>query len=160
MANLADAPGGARPPTHAGRALTHPRLAMAAGGPCCSAGVGAWLGTTQTFITDDGRGDLLLQLQKPASVGLQRSLDTDAAVGAAISQVPRCATHVTRRSDELGLDPMGLNETDMFMQLAPRDAWQVADKGALADRIRAVMADFRDWSSASPSPSRYRVWKC
>ena len=26
-------------------------------------------------------------------------------------------------SDELGLDPMGLNETDVFMELAPKEQW-------------------------------------
>ena len=141
------------------RALTHPRLAMAAAGVALLLGMGAWLGTGKTFMPTMDEGDLLLQLQKPASVGLQRSLDTDAAVGAAIlARVPE-VRHVIARagSDELGLDPMGLNETDMFMQLAPRDAWQVADKGALADRIRAVMADFPGLEFGFTQPIEMRV---
>jgi cobalt-zinc-cadmium resistance protein CzcA len=45
-------------------------------------------------------------------------------------------------SDELGLDPMGLNQTDTFMVLqAPRHLAQ-PDKAWLADQLRAVMADF------------------
>jgi cobalt-zinc-cadmium resistance protein CzcA len=28
-------------------------------------------------------------------------------------------------SDEIGLDPMGLNQTDTFLVLKPREEWQV-----------------------------------
>jgi cobalt-zinc-cadmium resistance protein CzcA len=31
-------------------------------------------------------------------------------------------------SDEIGLDPMGLNQTDTFLVLKPRDEWRCPDK--------------------------------
>jgi cobalt-zinc-cadmium resistance protein CzcA len=141
------------------RALTHPRLAMAAAGLALLLGVGAWLGTGKTFMPTMDEGDLLMQLQKPASVGLQRSIETDDAVAAAIlARVPEVRHVISRAgSDELGLDPMGLNETDMFMELAPREAWQVADKGALAERIRALMADFPGLEFGFTQPIEMRV---
>ena len=34
-------------------------------------------------------------------------------------------------ADELGLDPMGLNETDTFLVLKPKDQWRMHSKEAL-----------------------------
>src|SRR5690606_17432979 len=45
-------------------------------------------------------------------------------------------------SDEIGLDPMGLNESDMFFVLAPRDEWRIRDKEALMAAIRDVLDEF------------------
>lgn len=42
-------------------------------------------------------------------------------------------------SDELGLDPMGLNQTDNFLVLKPRDEWEVDSKDALIEKLRKVM---------------------
>lgn len=141
------------------RALAHPRVALGAAAGALLLGVLAWLGTGKTFMPTMDEGDILLQLQKPASISLQASLATDDAVARAIrTRVPE-VRHVIARagSDELGLDPMGLNETDMFMQLAPRDEWQVADKQALADRIRTVMADFPGLDYGFTQPIEMRV---
>ena len=40
-------------------------------------------------------------------------------------------------SDELGLDPMGLNETDTFLVLEPRERMARARQG-VADRTRSA----------------------
>ncbi len=42
-------------------------------------------------------------------------------------------------SDEIGLDPMGLNETDIFMELKPASEWRFASKEALIDAIREAL---------------------
>ena len=141
------------------QALQRPRLAVAVAGVALLLGVGAWLGTGKTFMPTMDEGDLLLQLQKPASVSLQRSLETDDAVGRAILAKVPDVQHVIARagSDELGLDPMGLNETDLFMQLAPREQWQAPDKQAIAERIRTVMADFPGLEFGFTQPIEMRV---
>lgn len=140
-------------------ALARPRLALAAAGGALLLGVLAWLGTGKTFMPTMDEGDLLLQLQKPPSISLPASLATDDAVARAIlARVPEVRHIIARAgSDELGLDPMGLNETDMFMQLAPRDQWQVPDKQALAERIRKVMADFPGLEYGFTQPIEMRV---
>ena len=49
-----------------------------------------------------------------------------------MAKVPEIEHAVARvGSDELGFDPMGLNQTDMFLKLKPPGEWQVADKDAL-----------------------------
>ena len=64
-------------------------------------------------------------------------------------------------SDELGLDPMGLNQTDTFMVLKPRDEWRKPDKDWLIDEMRAVMARLpRHRLSASRSRSTCACRRC
>ncbi len=140
-------------------ALAHPGRAIAAAAVALLLGVGAYLGTGKAFMPTMDEGNLLLQLQKPPSIGLQRSLQIDAAVEKAIlARVPEVRHAIARAgSDELGLDPMGLNETDMFMQLAPRNEWRVADKDWLAGQIRQVMADFPGVDYGFTQPIEMRV---
>ncbi len=140
-------------------ALAHPGRAIAAAAVALLLGVGAYLGTGKAFMPTMDEGNLLLQLQKPPSIGLQRSLQIDAAVEKAIlARVPEVRHAIARAgSDELGLDPMGLNETDMFMQLAPRNEWRVADKDWLAGQIRQVMADFPGIDYGFTQPIEMRV---
>ncbi len=44
-------------------------------------------------------------------------------------------------SDELGLDPMGLNETDSFVILKPQDQWQGQRKEQILAKVRHVLTD-------------------
>ena len=46
-------------------------------------------------------------------------------VAAILRDVPEVKGIVARSgADELGLDPMGINQTDVFMVLKPRDQWR------------------------------------
>ncbi len=58
------------------RALARPRVALGAAAGALLLGVLAWLGTGKTFMPTMDEGDILLQLQKPASISLQASLAT------------------------------------------------------------------------------------
>jgi cobalt-zinc-cadmium resistance protein CzcA len=60
-------------------------------------------------------------------------------------------------SDELGLDPMGLNQTDTFMVLKPRDELAQARQGLAADKMRAVLADFPGVGYSFTQPIDMRV---
>jgi cobalt-zinc-cadmium resistance protein CzcA len=68
-------------------------------------------------------------------------------------------TQVVARSgaDELGLDPMGLNQTDSFLVLKPRSEWRVPDKNWLTDQLRTVMADFPGIDPSFTQPIEMRV---
>ena len=75
-------------------------------------------------------GDIIMQLEKLPSISLVQTAVTDMAVQRAIlARVPEVTRVVARAgSDELGLDPMGLNQTDTFMVLKPMAAWRKPDK--------------------------------
>jgi cobalt-zinc-cadmium resistance protein CzcA len=67
--------------------------------------------------------------------------------------------HIVGRlgSDELGLDPMGLNEADMFLELAPREEWRGPDTEWLVGEVRKVMDDFVGIESSFTQPIEMRV---
>ncbi|MDR1076770.1 MAG: CusA/CzcA family heavy metal efflux RND transporter [Xanthomonadaceae bacterium] len=122
-------------------ALGHPARVIGIAAIALAVGIGAYLLTGRTFMPNMDEGDILLQLQKPPSIGLQAALDQDLAVEHAIKTALPEVKHIVSRvgSDELGLDPMGLNESDMFLQLAPKQTWRVQDKEWLIGEIRRVM---------------------
>lgn len=100
--------------------------------------------TGKTFLPIMDEGSVVMQLAKLPSVSLEHSVEGDLAIERAIMEdVPEVEAIISRvGSDEIGLDPMSLNESDAFLQLAPRDEWRVQDKDWLVDQIRTVTARF------------------
>ena len=124
--------------------LSHARLVVgvATAGLVLAAVVYAFVG--KTFMPTMDEGDLIVQLEKLPSITLDQSLNSDLRVETAIlKNVPEVTRIVARTgSDEIGLDPMGLNETDVFLVLKPKRAWRMASKAALIEEIRKVMDRF------------------
>jgi cobalt-zinc-cadmium resistance protein CzcA len=104
----------------------------------------AYLFIGKTFLPTMDEGDLIVQLEKLPSITLAESVDMDLRVQEAIlARVPEVARIVARvGSDEIGMDPMGLNESDMFLVLAPRGEWRASSKDEVIDAIRAVLDEF------------------
>ena len=122
-----------------------------------AAGVYAYLG--KAFMPTMDEGDLIMQIEKLPSVGLDQTIALDQRVQQAIlARVPEVKSIVARvGSDELGLDPMGLNQTDTFMVLKPRAEWRRDDPDWLLDELRAVMADFPGLVYSFTQPIDMRV---
>jgi len=139
--------------------LKHPLRAGAVAIVTLILGAAAYMNTGKAFMPTMDEGDILLQLQKPASIGLQRSVEIDLDVQRAVrNQVPEVLHSIARvGSDELGLDPMGLNETDMFMQLAPSKEWRRNDKEWLIGEIRKVMKAFPGLEFGFTQPIEMRI---
>ena len=98
----------------------------------------------KTFMPTMDEGDLIVQLEKLPSITLAESVDMDLRVEAAIlARVPEVTRIVARvGSDEIGMDPMGLNESDMFLVLKPPEEWGVGSKEEIVDAIRTVLDEF------------------
>jgi cobalt-zinc-cadmium resistance protein CzcA len=113
----------------------------------------------KSFMPTMDEGDLIVQLEKLPSISLAESIDLDMRVQRAIlEQVPEVTSIVARAgSDELGLDPMGLNETDSFLVLKPRDQWRMDSKETLTDAIRSVLERFPGVGYAFTQPIEMRV---
>jgi cobalt-zinc-cadmium resistance protein CzcA len=120
---------------------------------------GAFLFLGKSFMPTMDEGDLIMQLEKLPSIGIEQTISIDTAVQKAIlAKVPEVKAIVARAgADELGLDPMGLNQTDTFMVLQPRDTWRNPDPAWLADQLRAVMEDFPGVGYAFTQPIDMRV---
>ncbi|TGD74844.1 efflux RND transporter permease subunit [Mangrovimicrobium sediminis] len=115
--------------------------------------------TGKTFMPTLDEGDVIVQLEKSPSISLEASVALDQQIEAALlAEVPEIRQIVARTgSDELGLDPMGLNETDVFMELRPRDEWEVDSKEALIARMREVLQRFPGINFGFTQPIQMRV---
>jgi cobalt-zinc-cadmium resistance protein CzcA len=112
-----------------------------------------------TFMPTMDEGDMIVQLEKLPSISLAQSVALDGQVQKnLLKKVPEIGTIVSRvGSDELGLDPMGLNETDTFLVLKPKEEWQVENKDELIEKIRQVMAETPGIAFGFTQPIEMRV---
>ena len=119
----------------------------------------SYVAVGKSFMPTMDEGAILLQTAKLPSVNVERSTVSDLAVQKALLEdVPEIENVIARLgSDELGLDPMSLNESDMFLVLKPKDEWREPDKVWLTDKIRTVMADFPGVDFAFTQPIEMRV---
>ncbi|EIC21777.1 efflux RND transporter permease subunit [Thiorhodovibrio frisius] len=113
----------------------------------------------KSFMPTMDEGDLIVQLEKLPSINLDESLAIDLRVQQAIlTEMPEVKSIIARTgSDELGLDPMGLNQTDSFLVLAPMEDWRMDSKEALMAEIRRVMEGFPGVDYAFTQPIEMRV---
>ena len=113
----------------------------------------------KSFMPTMDEGDIIVQLEKLPSITLEKSVDLDLRVQRAIlDRVPEIERIVARvGSDEIGMDPMGLNETDVFMVLQPRSEWRMESKDELIDAIREVLEGFPGIAYGFTQPIEMRV---
>ncbi|MFX5873820.1 efflux RND transporter permease subunit, partial [Acinetobacter baumannii] len=79
----------------------------------------------KTFMPTMDEGDVIVSVETLPSVNLDESLAITARLQTALLAVPDIAGIVARTgSDELGLDPMGPNQTDTFLVLKPAEERQ------------------------------------
>jgi Putative silver efflux pump len=119
----------------------------------------AWLGIGKTFMPTLDEGAILVQLEKLPSANLDASGEVDLAVQKAIlAEVPEVRSIIARAgADELGFDPMGLNQTDSFLVLAPKEQWRTPDKDWLTEQLRQVLERFPGTAYAFTQPIEMRV---
>ncbi len=139
--------------------LDHPRVLMAGTGCALALAALAYPFIGKTFMPTMDEGDIIVQLEKLPSITLENSVDLDMRVQRAIlDRVPEVQRIVARvGSDEIGMDPMGLNETDTFLVLKPREEWTVDSKDALIESIRAVLDEFPGLAYGFTQPIEMRV---
>ncbi len=130
-------------------------------------GVGGLLAVTvlvfgqigSTFMPNMDEGDIIVQIEKMPSITLNQSLLLDKQIQInLLKNVSEIETIVGRvGADELGLDPMGFNDTDTFLVLKPKSQWQVHDKTELIEKIRTVMAGTPGLGFSFTQPIEMRV---
>ncbi len=113
----------------------------------------------KTFMPDMDEGDIIVQLEKPPTISLQASIELDKQIEQKLLQeIPEIVQIVSRTgADELGLDPMSLNESDLFMELKHPSDWRFDDKSQLEDAIRSVLHNFPGINLNFTQPIQMRV---
>ena len=116
-------------------------------------------GLGKSFMPTLDEGDIIVQIEKSPSISLTASIDIDQQIEKALlDNTPEILQIVARTgSDELGLDPMGLNETDVFMELAPKDQWRFETKEQLIENIRTTLMNYPGINVGFTQPIQMRV---
>ena len=123
------------------------------------AAAGAYTQVGKIFMPTMDEGSIIMQTAKLPSVNLDRSVEADLAVQKALlADIPEIESIVGRvGSDELGLDPMGLNESDMFVVLKPKNEWRKPDKTWIVDEMRKTMETLPGIEPAFTQPIEMRT---
>lgn len=113
----------------------------------------------KTFMPTMDEGSVIMQITKHPSINLKASIEGDLLIQRALKEkVPEVERIVARvGSDELGLDPMGPNETDTFLVLKPKDQWRVPDKTWLVEQLRQAAVDLPGYEFAFTQPIEMRT---
>jgi cobalt-zinc-cadmium resistance protein CzcA len=115
------------------------------------------------FIPVMDEGTPVVTVRKHPTIGVEEAVETDMRVAREImARVPEVRGIMARAgADELGLDPVGLNETDMFFAIAPRDEWRPEARAGgmpfVLDQVREVLAGVPGISFAFGQPIDMRV---
>lgn len=123
-----------------------------------AAAVVAYGAVGKTFMPQMDEGSVIVQLVKSPSIGLDHSVAGDLAaqriLKAKVPEVDRVISRVG--ADELGLDPMGLNETDTFITLKPQGEWR-GTKEYVIEEMRTAMALLPGIEASFTQPIEMRV---
>ncbi|MDQ7091415.1 MAG: CusA/CzcA family heavy metal efflux RND transporter [Methylococcales bacterium] len=112
-----------------------------------------------TFMPTMDEGDIIVQLEKLPSISLEESIALDGQVQKSLlKHIPEIKSVIARvGTDELGLDPMSLNDTDTFLVLKPKNEWRMETKEELIEKIRQVMAEIPGIAFGFTQPIEMRV---
>jgi cobalt-zinc-cadmium resistance protein CzcA len=140
-------------------ALKRQTLVYVAAGLMLAVAAGVYTQVGKTFMPTMDEGDIIVGIEKLPSVSLEETAGLDLKIHQALMKaIPEITGVVARAgSDEIGLDPMGLNQTDTFLVLKPREAWQVRSKEALMDKIRGVLDQLPGVAYSFTQPIDMRV---
>ncbi|MCB1623984.1 MAG: efflux RND transporter permease subunit, partial [Pseudomonadales bacterium] len=112
----------------------------------------------RSFIPTLDEGDVLVQIAKLPSISLEDSVRIDLDVQKEILRTTPEVKNIIARvgSDELGLDPMSLNDTDTFLELKPAAEWRGGKEEIIAS-LREVGASFPGLAFGFTQPIEMRV---
>jgi cobalt-zinc-cadmium resistance protein CzcA len=115
--------------------------------------------TGKSFMPTMDEGSIIIGVEMLPSISLKESLALNLKVQQKlIASVPEIKDIIARTgSDELGLDPMGLNDTDTFLVLKDKSQWRKPSKEFVINEIRKVFDEFVGIESSFTQPIEMRV---
>ncbi len=113
----------------------------------------------QTFMPVMDEGTPVITIRKHPTISVAVAAETDKRIQHEIMErTPEVVGMMARAgADELGIDPVGLNETDNFLTLAPQRAWRGKGMDWLMGEIRKVLDGIPGISYAFSQPIDMRV---
>jgi cobalt-zinc-cadmium resistance protein CzcA len=105
--------------------LRRPSITLAAGLVVLALGGALATRVGAEFVPQLDEGDLLLEVRRLPGIALSESIAIDGRIERALAGVPEIE-HVVARigAPEVATDPMGVEQSDMYITLKPRDQWR------------------------------------
>ena len=115
--------------------------------------------TGKAFMPTMDEGSIIIGVEMLPSISLQESLTLNLKIQKKLLEsVPEIKDIIARTgSDELGLDPMGLNDTDTFLVLKEKKEWREPSKEFVIEEIRKVLDQFVGIEYGFTQPIEMRV---
>jgi cobalt-zinc-cadmium resistance protein CzcA len=115
--------------------------------------------TGKAFMPTMDEGSIIIGIEMLPSISLQESLTLNLKIQKKLLEsVPEIKDIIARTgSDELGLDPMGLNDTDTFLVLKEKKEWREPSKEFVIEEIRKVLDQFVGIEYGFTQPIEMRV---
>ncbi|HEY3256899.1 MAG TPA: CusA/CzcA family heavy metal efflux RND transporter, partial [Polyangiaceae bacterium] len=112
------------------------------------------------FVPQLDEGDLLVEARRLPGIALSESVATSLRLERALRTIPEVAHVVTRTgAPEVATDPMGLEQSDVYVSLKPRDAWPPGvTKADIAEKIsKRIDDDVPEIAGAISQPIQMRT---
>jgi cobalt-zinc-cadmium resistance protein CzcA len=115
--------------------------------------------TGKTFMPTMDEGSIIIGIEMLPSISLEESLALNLKLQKKLlASVPEIKDIIARTgSDELGLDPMSLNDTDTFLVLHEKEQWREPSKAFVIEEIRKVLDEFVGIEFGFTQPIEMRV---
>ncbi|MEN8304031.1 MAG: efflux RND transporter permease subunit, partial [Campylobacterota bacterium] len=115
--------------------------------------------TGKSFMPTMDEGSIIIGVEMLPSISLKESLTLNLKLQKKLlSSVPEIKDIIARTgSDELGLDPMSLNDTDTFLVLKEKKEWREPSKEFVVEEIRKVLDEFVGIEYGFTQPIEMRV---
>jgi len=115
--------------------------------------------TGKSFMPTMDEGSIIIGVEMLPSISLEESLELNLKLQKKLmASVPEIKDIIARTgSDELGLDPMSLNDTDTFLVLKDKEEWREPSKDFVIEEIRKVLDEFVGIEYGFTQPIEMRV---
>ena len=113
----------------------------------------------KTFMPTMDEGNIVVGIESPPSINIPAGIRLNTEIQKRLMQeVPEIKSIIARTgSDEIGLDPMGLNDTDTFLVFKPKSQWRKPDVEWLKDQMRRVLEKIQGVEYSFTQPIEMRT---
>ncbi|WP_456401997.1 efflux RND transporter permease subunit [Hydrogenimonas sp.] len=113
----------------------------------------------KTFMPTMDEGNIVIGIESPPSINIPAGIALNTQIQRKLmAAVPEIKSIIARSgSDEIGLDPMGLNDTDTFLVFKPKSEWRKPDVEWLKDQMRQVLDSIQGIEYSFTQPIEMRT---
>ena len=113
----------------------------------------------KTFMPTMDEGNIVVGIEAPPSINIPAGISLNTEIQKRLmKEVPEIKSIIARTgSDEIGLDPMGLNDSDTFLVFKPKSEWRKQDTEWLKDQMREVLEKIQGIEYSFTQPIEMRT---